>query len=154
MLPVQTKQSLKSADSSKMRSKLIRPLSRRFPSPTAPVGAADATGQAHRPVPAAAPQHNFCVTIDTAPFLDPARLEARLALSAQLAALATVLVGLERARARVPGGGPNGEWRGPAQAAYGASVRQLGGQVDEAIDAVRAAKRYTARAMATLGEHG
>jgi uncharacterized protein YukE len=98
--------------------------------------------------------HNSCVTIDTAALLDPARLEARLALAAQLAALANVLAQLERARARVPGGGPSGEWHGPAQAAYGASVRQLGGQLDEAIDAVRAAKRYTARAAATLGDHG
>ena len=94
------------------------------------------------------------VTIDTASALDPARLEARLALSAQLAALAGVLAHLERARARVPGGGPSGRWHGPAQAAYGASVRQLGAQLDEAIDAVRAAKRYTARAVATLAEHG
>jgi uncharacterized protein YukE len=94
------------------------------------------------------------VTIDTAALLDPARLEARLALAAQLAALANVLAQLERARARVPGGGPSGEWHGPAQAAYGASVRQLGGQLDEAIDAVRAANRYTARAAATLGDHG
>jgi hypothetical protein len=137
-----------------MRSKPIRPFSRRFPSPTAPKGAADATGRRHPPIAAFGPPHNFCVTIDVVPFPDPARLEARLALSAQLAALATVLARLERARARVPGGGPSGEWRGPAQAAYGASVRQLGGQVDEAIDAVRAAKRYTARAIATLGEHG
>jgi len=105
-------------------------------------------------VPASPAAHNLCVTIDTAPSLDPARLEARLALSAQLAALATVLARLERARARVPAGGPSGEWHGPAQAAYGASVRQLGGQVDEAIDAVRAAKMHTARALATLGGHG
>ena len=100
------------------------------------------------------PTHNFGVTIDTASALDPARLEARLALAAQLAALASVLAHLERARARVPGGGPSGEWHGPAQAAYGASVRQLGGQLDEAIDAVHSAKRHTARAVATLGSHG
>lgn len=92
--------------------------------------------------------------IDTASALDPARLEARLALSAQLTALASVLAGLERARTRVPGGGASAEWHGPAQAVYGASVRQLGGQLDEAVDAVRAAKRCTARALATLGDYG
>ena len=102
------------------------------------------------------------MTIDTASALDPARLEARLALAAQLAALASVLAQLERARAHVPavgsGGsagsaGSAGEWRGPAHTVYAGSVRQLGGQLDEAIDAVRAAKRHTARAVATLGSH-
>ena len=90
------------------------------------------------------------VILDTLPTLDPVHLQARLALSAQLAALAGVLAHLERARARVPAGRPGGEWHGPAQAAYGASVRQLGGQLDEAIDVVRAAKQHTARAVATI----
>ena len=102
---------------------------------------------------------DFSVNIDPAAVLDPAVLdpaavEARLALSAQLAALSGVLARLEHARARVPTGAPGDLWRGPAQLAYGSSVRQLGGQLDEAIDAVRAARRYTARAVATVASHG
>jgi len=49
MLPVQTKQTLKSADSSKMRSKLIGPLSRRFPSSTAVESAGNRTDRPRRP---------------------------------------------------------------------------------------------------------
>ena len=92
--------------------------------------------------------------LDTPSALDPVQLEARLALSAQLAALTGVLGHLQRARARVPAGAPGTEWHGPAQAAYGASVRHLGGQLDEAIDAVRAARHHTARAIATIASRG
>ena len=94
------------------------------------------------------------MTLDTTSVLDPAGLEARLALSAQMAALARVLDRLEHARARLPTGEPSAGWRGPAQSAYGASVRQLASRLDEAVDAVRAAKTLTGRAVATLAAHG
>ncbi|GAB3604818.1 hypothetical protein GCM10027413_02270 [Conyzicola nivalis] len=92
--------------------------------------------------------------LDSASLLDPAQLEARHALSAQLATLARALAQLERARAGVPPGAPSDRWRGPAQSAYGSSVRQLGAQLDQAIDAVRSAKRCTARALATMASRG
>lgn len=88
--------------------------------------------------------------LDSASLLDPVQLEARHALSTQLAALARVHAQLERARAGVPAGAPSDRWRGPAQAAYGSSVRQLAEQLERAIDAVRSAKRHTARALATM----
>jgi uncharacterized protein YukE len=94
------------------------------------------------------------VILDSAPPLDPVQLEARHALSTQLAALARVLAQLERARAGVPDGTPSDRWRGPAQFAYSSSVRQLGAQLDQAIDAVRSAKRHTARALSTMVSRG
>jgi len=97
---------------------------------------------------------NLCVTFDPASALDPARLEARLALAAQSAALAGLLDQLERSRSRLPSGAPTAGWRGPAQRAYGASVRQLAAHLDEAVDAVRGARALTARAVATIDAHG
>ena len=80
----------------------------------------------------------------------PALLEARAALAAQQAALAAALVRLERARALVPAGQPGAQWRGAAQSVYRSSVRELAQRLDEAIDSVRAAKRSTGQAMATM----
>jgi uncharacterized protein YukE len=80
-------------------------------------------------------------------------LQARAALAAQLANLAHTLARLERARALVPATEPGGEWRGAAQAAYGAGVGQLGRHLDEAVDAVRGARRATSRALAILASH-
>jgi uncharacterized protein YukE len=94
------------------------------------------------------------VITDFAALVDPVQLEARHALSAQLAALSRVLAQLERAAAAVPAGTPSDRWRGPAQSAYGSSVRQLAAQLDQAVDAVRSAKRHTARALATMATRG
>ena len=133
-----------------MCSKRIGPLSRRFPSFTASKSGADVT---EAPPPArwssAAPDHGRVIP-DFLPALDPTHIEARHALSTQLAVLVRALDGLDRARALLPAGAPSARWRGPAQHAYGSSVRQLAAQLDGAVAEVRSAKRLTAQAIAAM----
>ena len=84
----------------------------------------------------------------------PALVEARAALAEQHAALGAALARLERARALVPGAEPGAQWRGPAQSLYRSSVRELASRLEEAIDSVRAARRSTGRAAATMAARG
>jgi uncharacterized protein YukE len=104
----------------------------------------------------ARPDDHGRVNLESAALLPsspPELLQARAALAAQLVGLGMALARLERARALVPDARPGAEWRGAAQAAYRAGVGELSRQLDEAVDAVRAARRATSRALTTLAAH-
>lgn len=107
------------------------------------------------PSPSPPAQHG-AVNLESATLLPtspPDLPQARAALAAQLVGLGMVLVRLERARALVPDARPGAEWRGAAQAAYRSGVGELSRQLDEAVEAVRAARRATSRALTTLAAH-
>jgi hypothetical protein len=75
---------------------------------------------------------------------------AATALSAQASALADLVARLEVLRRTVPTGDANARWRGPAHTAYRASVRELGGRLDEAISVVAAAQLNSRRALSAI----
>jgi hypothetical protein len=80
----------------------------------------------------------------------PDLVRANAALGAQLVGLGLALVRLERVRAHAPAAQPGPDWRGAAQSAYQAGVHGLCRELDEATDAVRTARRLTARALAEM----
>lgn len=83
-------------------------------------------------------------------YSDPRAAETRGALVRQLAAVTAAHVRLERVRAAVPTAAPGDLWRGPAQSAFAACVRELEHRLTEALDAVASAQRHTDRAIATM----
>jgi uncharacterized protein YukE len=104
----------------------------------------------------ARPDHHGGVNLESTALVTaspPEVLQARAALAAQLVSLGMALARLDRARALVPDARPGSEWRGAAQAAYRAGVVELSRQLDEAAEAVRAARRATSRALAMLAAH-
>jgi hypothetical protein len=90
----------------------------------------------------------------TLPGPSPDVVQARAALSAQLAGLAHAIARLEHIAGLVPTGQSGAEWRGAAQCAYRAGVADLARELVEATEAVRAARRDTSHALGGLASRG
>jgi uncharacterized protein YukE len=182
MLPVHTKQILKSADSSKVRSKLMDSFSRSFEVGTARHQAVEGES---RPSVTANPlphrlfrrrighrdplvatrsrrsgQHRLVEGSAVFDSVEVARADpvarARLAhaLQRQLAALESAAHAVGAARRSLPAARSSGFWRGEANARYGDAVDDVSARLETAEKLLGAAVSQSRRAIASLADRG
>lgn len=147
MFPVHTKQMRKSADSSKVRSKLIAPLSRDFPSPTPVVPSSTPTS--YRTAAGARRRLDLAGRVTQTPDAHTIAL-----LERQCRELTAVLLQLERARHDLVPDSSDKIWRGSARHAYDAAMQAIVATMGAGAAALRSARDHSRLAIDQIAARG